>query len=101
MNTLPICLGVERTSKLVFVLSFIPIICLVYYINFYVFESGLILSTIYGLIFILAPLIYFTIRIWSAKKQSDFHHLSTVLKWILFFGILSIAIISYNMKNHA
>lgn len=101
MNTLPIALGVERTSKLVFVLSFIPIIAILYYINFYVFEGGLLISTIYCLIFILAPLIYFTIKIGSAKKQEDFHHLSMVLKWILFFGILSILVISFNMKYYA
>ncbi|PWA04779.1 geranylgeranylglycerol-phosphate geranylgeranyltransferase [Flavobacterium psychrotolerans] len=100
MRTLPVVLGVARTTKLVFILSFIPIICIVYYLNFYVFGGGLLLSTVYGLIFILAPLIYFTIKIGSAKKQSDFHHLSLVLKWILFFGILSIAIISYNMKHN-
>ena len=101
MNTLPIVFGIKRTTKLVFILSFIPTLCLGYYINFYVFASGLLLSTIYALAFILAPLLYFTIKIWSAKKQSDFHHLSLVLKWILFFGILSIAIISYNMHHHA
>lgn len=101
MNTLPIAFGVKRTTTLVFTLSFLPIICLIYYINFYLFDSGLVLSTIYGLIFILAPLIYFTIKIWSATKQNDFRHLSLVLKWVLFFGIFSIAIISYNMRHHA
>ena len=101
MNTLPIILGIKRTSKLIFVLSFIPIFCLAYYINFYVFASGLFLSTIYALVLILAPLIYFTIKIWSAKNQSDFHHLSLVLKWVLLFGIFSIALISYNIQHHA
>jgi 4-hydroxybenzoate polyprenyltransferase len=38
---------------------------------------------------------------WSAKNKSDFKHLSQVLKWVLFFGILSIAVISYNMPHHA
>lgn len=101
MNTLPILIGVNRTAKIVFGLSFIPIICLGYYINFYVFASGLLLSTIYALFFLLAPLLYFTIKLWSAKKQSDFRHLSIVLKFILLFGILSIALISYNMRHHA
>lgn len=101
MNTLPILLGVNRTSKIVFGLSFIPIICLAYYINFYIFASGLILSTLYALFFLLAPLLYFVIKLWSAKKQSDFRHLSIVLKLILLFGILSIALISYNMHHHA
>ncbi|MET0760400.1 MAG: geranylgeranylglycerol-phosphate geranylgeranyltransferase [Flavobacterium sp.] len=101
MSTLPIILGVARTSKIVFALSFIPIIAILYYINAYLFANGLLISTIYGLIFILSPLLYFTVKIWSAEKPKDFHHLSVVLKWIMFFGILSILVINYNMKHHA
>lgn len=101
MSTLPIVLGVGRTAKVVFALSFIPILSLVYYINFYIFDSGLYLSTIYGITCILTPLIYCSVKMWSATKKSDFHHLSLVLKWVLFFGILSIAIISYNMPHYA
>ncbi|WP_073371601.1 geranylgeranylglycerol-phosphate geranylgeranyltransferase [Flavobacterium fluvii] len=101
MSTLPIVFGVKRTAKLVFVLSFIPIICIVYYINTNLFASGLLFATVYGLVFILAPLLYFTTNIWSAAKTKDFHHLSTVLKWILFFGILSIVVISLNIKHNA
>ncbi|MBA4275244.1 geranylgeranylglycerol-phosphate geranylgeranyltransferase [Flavobacterium sp.] len=101
MNTLPIVFGVKRTAKLVFVLSFIPIICIINYINVNLFSAGLLYATLFGLIFILAPLLYFTIKIGSATKTQDFHHLSTVLKWILFFGILSIVVISLNIKYNA
>ena len=101
MHTLPIVFGVKRTTKLVFVLSLIPILCALYYLNYYLFQSGLILSTLYGFVFILAPLIYFTLRIGSATQTKDFHHLSTVLKWVLLFGILSIVVISLNIKHHA
>jgi 4-hydroxybenzoate polyprenyltransferase len=101
MNTLPIVFGVKRTAKLVFVLSFIPIICIVYYINTNLFASGLVFGTLYGLVLLLAPLLYFATKIWSATKSEDFHHLSTVLKWILFFGILSIAVISLNIRYNA
>ena len=101
MSTLPIVFGKKRTTILVFVLSFIPIICILYYVYFYVFLSKLILSTIFCLIFILSPLLYFTTKIIDAKSKKDFNHLSIVLKWILFFGIISIALISFNMKNHA
>lgn len=101
MNTLPIAFGTKKTSKLVFVLSFIPIICIVYYIHYYLFSANLFFGTIFGLVFILAPLLYFTTKIWSANNQKDFHHLSTVLKWILFFGILSIVAISLNIKYNA
>ena len=99
MNTLPITFGVKRTTKLVFGLSFIPVICIVYYINTNLFASGLIYGTVYGLVFILAPILYFTTKIWSAITTRDFHHLSTVLKWILFFGILSIVVITLNMVD--
>jgi 4-hydroxybenzoate polyprenyltransferase len=101
MNTLPIFLGVNKTTKLVFGLSIIPISLILNYINSNLFSSGLIYGTLYGLVFILAPLIYFTTKIWSAKTTQDFHHLSTVIKWILFFGILSIVVISLNIKYNA
>jgi 4-hydroxybenzoate polyprenyltransferase len=101
MNTLPIVFGVNRTTKLVFAFSFIPIIGILYYINNYVFAAGLRYATLYGFVFILAPLIYFTVKMGSANKKNDFHHLSTILKWILFFGIVSIVVISLNIKYNA
>lgn len=101
MNTLPIVFGVKRTAKLVFGLSFIPIICIIYYINTNLFASGLLYAMVYGLVLILAPLLYFSTKIWVATTTHDFHHLSTVLKWILFFGILSIVVISLNIKYNA
>lgn len=101
MNTLPIAYGVNRTINFVFGLSFVPIICALYYIKTYIFESGLFISTFYSLVFILAPIIYFTIKIRSAKTKSDFNFLSTLLKWILLFGMLSIIVISLNLKYHA
>ena len=101
MNTLPIAFGLKRTTKLVFGLSFIPLIFIIYYIKQYLFANDLYFSTIYGLVFIVDPLIYFTIKIWSAKNKKDFYHLSNLLKWILFFGIISVAVISLNLKLNA
>ena len=101
MNTLPIAFGKKNTTKLVFGLSFIPVILILNYINSNLFSAGLLYGTLFGLVFILAPLLYFTIKIWSATETKNFHHLSTVLKWILFFGILSIVVISLNIKHNA
>jgi 4-hydroxybenzoate polyprenyltransferase len=101
MNTLPIAFGIKKTSKLVFGLSFIPVILILNYINSNLFSANLFFGTVFGLVFILAPLIYFTTKIWSANNKQDFHHLSTILKWILFFGILSIVVISLNIKYNA
>ena len=101
MNTLPIVLGVQRTTRVVFVLSFIPLLILLYYTNEYFAVSHLYLTMVYTLLFVVGPLLYFTIKCWSAKNKKDYRHLSTILKFVLFFGILSIAVVAYNIKNHA
>lgn len=101
MNTLPIALGVTRTARVVFLISFIPIVILLYYINEYYFINELYIATVYCLLFIVAPLIYFTVKSASAKNQQDFHHLSLVLKLVLFFGILSALIVTLNIQMNA
>ena len=100
MVTLPIVFGVSRTVKLVFGMSIIPVVMVVYYLMTYVFVNGLMLSSIYGILLILAPLCYFTINMWSAKGKADFSHLSQVLKVVVFFSIFSIAVITYNILHH-
>ncbi|WP_192501588.1 geranylgeranylglycerol-phosphate geranylgeranyltransferase [Flavobacterium sp. PL002] len=101
MRTLPIIFGTQRTVKLVFALSFIPIVILLVYINNYLVANSLFIATAYGFTTIVAPLCFFTIKSWTAKTTKDFHQLSTLLKWILFFGILSIAVITFNIKYNA
>lgn len=101
MNTLPIALGIKRTSKVVLVLSIIPLAMVVFYIKTYIFANDLYVATLYALVFIVAPLIYFAIKMADAKKSEDFHHLSIVLKLIILSGLLSIAVITYNILHHA
>lgn len=99
MNTLPIAIGKSRTAKIVFGLSFIPILFMLYYINKYLID--LVFTTVYLLLFVVGPLLYFTVKIWTAKSKKEFHTLSMLLKWILLFGILSIVVISLNIKYNA
>lgn len=99
MNTLPIAIGKSRTGKIVFGLSFIPILFMLYYINKYLLD--LVFTTVYLLLFVVGPLLYFTVKIWTAKSKKEFHTLSMLLKWILLFGILSIVVISLNIKYNA
>jgi 4-hydroxybenzoate polyprenyltransferase len=101
MKTLPIVLGVERTSKVIFAIVIVPILLIIAYINNYLMENQLYYASIYGLLFVLGPLLYFWIKNFSAKKKEHFTHLSFVLKVIIFFGILSIAIISLNINYNA
>lgn len=99
MRTLAITLGISRTAKVVSILSFIPVCAILLYINNYLMP--LLFVTIYMLLFVVGPLLYFSIKIWSASSQKEFHVLSLLLKWILLFGILSILVISLNMKYNA
>lgn len=101
MNTLPIVLGVSRTGKVVFGLGIIATLTLLWYINAYLMTNNLYYAVIYALLFVVGPMIFFVIKIWNAKAKKDFHLLSMVLKWIIFFGILSILVINLNIKNNA
>lgn len=101
MNTLPIAIGKSRASKVVIGLAIVPFLLCLLYINKYFVENDLFIVTFYAFAFVLAPLLYFIVKIFSAKSQKDFHHLSTILKLILLFGILSILVITLNIKYNA
>lgn len=100
MRTLPIVIGVSKTLKIVFCISVLATLTLLWYINSNLMESKLYYAMIYGLLFVVAPLIFFVVKIWNAKTKEDFRLLSTVLKWILFFGILSILAINLNIMHN-
>ncbi|WP_264521528.1 geranylgeranylglycerol-phosphate geranylgeranyltransferase [Flavobacterium sp. N1994] len=98
MSTLPISIGNKNTSKVVFSLGIIATLILLWYINTYLMEHRLYYAVIYGLIFIVSPMIFFLVKIWNANSKEEFHLLSKVLKWIIFFGILSVLVITLNIK---
>ncbi|AXG74691.1 prenyltransferase [Flavobacterium arcticum] len=98
-TTLPIVIGKDRTIKVVFFTMFIPLALLAYYGNKYLLNLTFALG--YGLFFVAAPIIYFLVKIWTAKTTKDFNHLIFILKLILFFTIISIAAITYNIQHNA
>lgn len=99
MNTLPIAIGVERTKKIVIVLSILSLVAILYYINKNLATNGLLYATIYGLLCVVGPLLFFIIKLFSAKNSPDFHVLSQVIKLVIFFGIFSIGVITLNILN--
>ncbi|EKT3965636.1 geranylgeranylglycerol-phosphate geranylgeranyltransferase [Flavobacterium psychrophilum] len=98
IRTLPVVFGVSKTSKLVFILSFAPVLCILYYVYNYLFH--LQYATGYIFLFLIGPLLYFMIKIWFAQTKKDFYYLSNVLKMVILFGIISIAVIGINMKYY-
>jgi 4-hydroxybenzoate polyprenyltransferase len=100
INTLPIAIGINKTKIIVSILTVIAVVILAYYVKTYLFELDYVVY--YALALIIGPLLYFGVRLQTAKEKKEFHHLSLVLKLILFFGIISIAVIVYNLKlSHA
>lgn len=89
-NSLPIVLGRDRTNKVIFVAGLIPIIAVLFYIYSYLFEN--LYAVGYALLFILAPLLYFVIQILTAKTKSQYSRLSTLLKFIMLMGLLSLGL---------
>ncbi|HRG18299.1 MAG TPA: geranylgeranylglycerol-phosphate geranylgeranyltransferase [Flavobacterium lutivivi] len=101
MNTLPILIGTQRTAKISAIFG-LGIVCMLFwYINKNLMDNGLLIATIYGLIALVAPLVFFSIKIWSAKTQKEFHLMSSLLKLVIFLGILFILIINYNIFYNA
>lgn len=98
MNTLPILIGKDRTVKIVSVLSLFATAILFWYVNNNLINSKLYFAAIYSFIFVISPLIFITIKIWNASTKKEFSMFSKILKLVIFFGILSIFIISLNIK---
>jgi len=97
INTLPIAIGVQKTKIIIGVLTVISIGILAYYVNSNLFELDYVVY--YAMILIVGPLIYLGVKLINATSKKEFHHLSLVLKIILFFGILSVAVIVFNLKS--
>ncbi len=101
MKTLPIAIGIKKTNKIAFVLLLIPTLYLFYYLNNYLFANNLFYGILYMFVFVIAPMILGLVRLWNTKETNDYSQISTLLKWIMFFGIISVAVITYNIKHHA
>jgi 4-hydroxybenzoate polyprenyltransferase len=101
MRTLPIVIGVSRTAKVVAVITVIATVILLWYINNHLMNSGLYIATLYALVFLISPLIFAVVKVWTATTQKEFHLLSNVIKAVIFFGILFILIVNLNIKFNA
>ncbi|MFI0430791.1 geranylgeranylglycerol-phosphate geranylgeranyltransferase [Mariniflexile sp. HMF6888] len=95
MNTLPIAIGSERATKVVFALSFIPLFVVGQYVVNSLYKNQI--TVLYFLIFIIAPLLYISIKLFSASTKKDFHHISNVLKFVMLFGMLSLLLYKFTL----
>jgi 4-hydroxybenzoate polyprenyltransferase len=93
MKTLPIVIGRDRAGKVVFALSLISLAIIIYYVVTYLYKHNIAVG--YFLIFVIAPLLYFSVKSFTAETNKEWHYLSNILKLILLFGILSLLLYKY------
>lgn len=87
-RTMPILWGLNASK--VFVAVWIIVLAAVLVIlQFYVLPFGWWHSALYCLVFIVMPLLWILRKLFSASTAHDFHRLSTMIKLVMFTGILS------------
>lgn len=93
LKNLPILIGRNRASKTALVFSLIPLGLIIYYLSANLYAQPL--AMFYLLLFIIAPLLYVTIKLGSATNKKDFTHISTILKFVMLFGVLSLLLFQF------
>lgn len=91
-KTLPIIIGRERASRVAFVFSSLLFIFFIIILQF-LQNNYLFLG--YGILLLILPQIYFMSKLWLAKSKKDFSKLSSFLKTIMLFGILSMLLFKF------
>jgi 4-hydroxybenzoate polyprenyltransferase len=97
MNTLPIAIGRERASKVLFAMTLIPLFAVVYYMVTYLYKNQI--AIVYFLIFIVAPLIYLVIKSFNAETKQHFRQISAILKLVMCFGMLSLLLFKFILRT--
>ncbi|WP_456437208.1 geranylgeranylglycerol-phosphate geranylgeranyltransferase [Psychroserpens sp.] len=96
MNTLPITIGRDRANYIALAVSLLPIAAVIYFIVTYLYKQQIAIG--YFLAFILAPLIYATIKMYSATSKRHYHHISYVYKIVMLLGMLSLLLYPFILK---
>jgi len=87
-KTMPIIWGLNATK--VFVAVWLMVLTgILIIIQIYALRLGWGLSVLYSLLLIIAPLIWIFKKLYSATTATDFHSISSLIKFVMFTGILS------------
>jgi 4-hydroxybenzoate polyprenyltransferase len=97
MKTLPIIIGIHRTSKVILFFSSVLLVAVLLVI--FEFLKGEYVFSMYSFLFILIPLLLFIYKLRVAKTKKDFSFLSNLIKLIMFFGILSMLLFKFLKFN--
>ncbi|MFC7358440.1 geranylgeranylglycerol-phosphate geranylgeranyltransferase [Jejudonia soesokkakensis] len=98
-NTLAIAIGRKRTITAVFILGIVAIAGILVYMYLYLYTSQVVV--LYFLFALVAPLLFFVIKAWSAEHHNDYTFLSLLLKIIMLLGVISIYFQKFLLTNYA
>ncbi|SHI33284.1 geranylgeranylglycerol-phosphate geranylgeranyltransferase [Aquimarina spongiae] len=96
LKTIPIVLGKERTIKLIGILAVLPIAAVIYYIYTYLFSNSLAVVAVLALI--VAPLIFFIIKSFTAETDKQLRLLKHLLRIVLLITAISLLMYQYLLK---
>ena len=91
MKTLPIIIGIDRTKKIVLIVSSLVFLFILILLKKELLHMPLLFW--YTIIFIISPFAWFLYKLFNSKTSKDYHLLSNLIKGIMFFGILSMLLI--------
>jgi len=87
-RTMPIVWGLNA-SKVFVAVWLIVLVAVLSVLQFYVLPFGWWQSVLYCFVCIIAPLLWILYKLFPAQSAKDFHQLSTLVKLVMFTGILS------------
>ncbi len=93
-RTMPIVWGI-RATKVFVAVWLVVLIAALLILQFYVLGLGWWHSALYCLLFIIIPLAVIVHKLYKAHTIKEYHHLSTLIKWVMFTGILSMVFFQF------
>lgn len=88
-HSLPITIGISSTRKTLYVLSAVTTALLIY-TQAQLLHNSRVFAAAWLLMAVVVPMIYFVVLLGKSQSKKDFHKLSTLLKWIMLGGMLTL-----------
>lgn len=95
LQTLPILIGRQRTAIIASFFCIIALGLIVYYVVSQLYNQPI--AVVYYTFFIIGPLIYIVIQLFTAKSVKNYKHISQLLKLVMLTGLLSLCLYPLNL----
>lgn len=87
-KTIPIAWGIPA-SKVFVAVWLVVLIGMISIVQIYAWQLGWYWSAAYSIVLIIAPLVWILRKLYQAQVPKDYHQLSTMIKLVMFAGLLS------------